>query len=49
MLADTLRVNEVERKENEELREEWLANITHDIKTPLASIQGYAEIINDKI
>ncbi|HBF9722044.1 TPA: ATP-binding protein [Clostridioides difficile] len=48
MLADTLRVNEVERKENEELREEWLANITHDIKTPLASIQGYAEIINDK-
>lgn len=48
MLADTLRINEAERKENEEIREEWLANITHDIKTPLASIQGYAEIINDK-
>lgn len=48
MLADTLRINESKRKENEELREEWLANITHDIKTPLASIQGYAEIINDK-
>ncbi|MCC0640029.1 MULTISPECIES: sensor histidine kinase [unclassified Clostridioides] len=48
MLADTLRVNEAERKENEEMREEWLANITHDINTPLASIQGYAEIINDK-
>ncbi|NMS91416.1 HAMP domain-containing histidine kinase [Clostridioides difficile] len=48
MLADTLRINEAERKENEKLREEWLANITHDIKTPLASIQGYAEIINDK-
>lgn len=48
MLADTLRINEDERKENEELREEWLTNITHDIKTPLASIQGYAEIINDK-
>lgn len=48
MLADTLRINEAERKENEEMREEWLANITHDIKTPLASIQGYAEIINDK-
>ena len=30
------------------MREEWLANITHDIKTPLASIQGYAEIISDK-
>ncbi|UWD47532.1 HAMP domain-containing histidine kinase [Clostridioides difficile] len=48
ILADTLRINEAESKENEELREEWLANITHDIKTPLASIQGYAEIINDK-
>ncbi|MCC0655466.1 MULTISPECIES: sensor histidine kinase [unclassified Clostridioides] len=48
MLADTLKVNEAERKENEEMREEWLANITHDINTPLASIQGYAEIINDK-
>lgn len=48
MLADTLRINEAERKENEKLREEWLANITHDIKTPLSSIQGYAEIINDK-
>ncbi|MCC0650632.1 sensor histidine kinase [Clostridioides sp. ZZV15-6598] len=48
ILADTLRINEAERKENEEIREEWLANITHDIKTPLASIQGYAEIINDK-
>ncbi|MBW6409575.1 sensor histidine kinase [Clostridium weizhouense] len=47
-LSDTLRRNEIERKELELMREEWLANITHDIKTPLASIQGYAEIISDK-
>ncbi|MGY3839550.1 sensor histidine kinase, partial [Bacillus atrophaeus] len=26
----------------------WISNISHDIKTPLASIQGYAEIIKDK-
>ncbi|WP_315080845.1 HAMP domain-containing sensor histidine kinase [uncultured Clostridium sp.] len=47
-LANVLRRNEIERKELDSMREEWLANITHDIKTPLASIQGYAEIISDK-
>lgn len=47
-LASVLRRNEIERKELDSMREEWLANITHDIKTPLASIQGYAEIISDK-
>lgn len=47
-LSSTLRENENQRKELESMREEWLANITHDIKTPLASIQGYAEIISDK-
>ena len=29
------------------MREEWISHISHDIKTPLASIQGYAEIIKD--
>ena len=47
-LSSTLRENDNQRKELESMREEWLANITHDIKTPLASIQGYAEIISDK-
>lgn len=47
-LSRTLRENDNQRKELESMREEWLANITHDIKTPLASIQGYAEIISDK-
>ncbi|AIY78654.1 HAMP domain-containing histidine kinase [Clostridium botulinum] len=47
-LASVLKRNEIERKELDSMREEWLANITHDIKTPLASIQGYAEIISDK-
>lgn len=26
-------------------REEWVANITHDLKTPLSPIQGYAELL----
>ena len=29
------------------MKEEWIGNISHDIKTPLASIQGYAEMIKD--
>lgn len=33
------------RRETEKIREEWIANITHDLKTPLSPIKGYAEIL----
>jgi signal transduction histidine kinase len=46
-LADTLALGENERKKNEQLREEWIANITHDLKTPLSSIKGYAELMQE--
>ncbi|WP_432403252.1 ATP-binding protein [Wukongibacter sp. M2B1] len=46
-LSDTLKSNEKERKKIEVMKEEWIANISHDIKTPLASIKGYAEILSD--
>lgn len=45
-LADTLKSNERERKKIESMRNEWVANISHDIKTPLASIKGYAELMS---
>lgn len=32
-------------KENEKLRREFTANVTHELKTPLTSINGYAEMI----
>ncbi|MGR6341790.1 sensor histidine kinase [Priestia megaterium] len=46
-LSNQLIANEKERKKLEMMREDWIGNISHDIKTPLASIQGYAELIKD--
>ncbi len=34
-------------RENKRSRNEWIANISHDIKTPLATIRGYAEILSN--
>lgn len=31
--------------ETDKTREEWIANITHDLKTPLSPVKGYAEIL----
>lgn len=48
LLSAELEASEAERKKLDRMKEEWIANITHDIKTPLASIQGYAEMMRDK-
>ncbi len=34
-------------QDTERLRREWIANITHDLKTPLSPIKGYAELLMD--
>lgn len=47
-LSEELQASEAERKKLDRMKEEWIGNISHDIKTPLASIQGYAEIMKDK-
>ncbi|HAX72344.1 MAG TPA: sensor histidine kinase [Firmicutes bacterium] len=47
-LALKLERAEFERQQMEALREEWIGNITHDIKTPLTSIRGNAEILGDE-
>ena len=44
-LSYKLEDNEVERKKIDKMRNEWIANISHDIKTPLSSIKGYAEFL----
>ncbi|WP_297635955.1 HAMP domain-containing sensor histidine kinase [uncultured Clostridium sp.] len=46
-LGERLDDNEKERAKLDEMREEWISNISHDIKTPLTSIIGNAEIIGD--
>ena len=44
-LANKLEQNKIEKQKIDKLRDEWIANITHDIKTPLSSIKGYAEVL----
>lgn len=36
-----------EREESEQMRREFTANVSHELKTPLTSISGYAEIIRN--
>lgn len=45
--AVLLLVNETEKIERENLRREFSANVSHELKTPLTSISGFAEIIQD--
>lgn len=37
------------RTEQEEMRQEFLANVSHELKTPIALIQGYAEGLQENI
>ncbi|MGL5750192.1 MAG: sensor histidine kinase [Paraclostridium sp.] len=46
-LSYKLKENELERKKIDKMREDWIANISHDIKTPLSSIKGYAEFLGE--
>lgn len=38
-----------EKKETEKIRREFTANVSHELKTPLTSISGYAELIENGI
>ena len=38
-----------EKEEIDEMRKEFLSNVSHELKTPIALIQGYAEGLQDNI
>ena len=46
-LAQTLNYARDELDKTEELRRELLANVSHDLKTPLTMIRAYAEMVRD--
>ncbi|MFB9329978.1 sensor histidine kinase [Paenibacillus aurantiacus] len=44
-LTRALRAGKDAAERTQRTREEWIAGVTHDMKTPLASIQGYAHMM----
>lgn len=46
-LADTLNYTTKELKKTDELRKDLIANVSHDLRTPLTIIKAYAEMIRD--
>jgi len=44
-MADTIAANMENLKQTDRLRRELIANVSHDLRSPLASIQGYIETI----
>ena len=44
-MADTIVANMDELKRTDQLRRELIANVSHDLRSPLASMQGYIETI----
>ena len=43
--ARAIQIDQQSRKSSERLRREFTANVSHELKTPLTSISGYAELI----
>ncbi|WP_312648245.1 sensor histidine kinase [Aminipila sp.] len=46
-LDTEIKASDIAREQNDKMREEWIANVTHDLKTPLSPIRGYAELMVD--
>jgi signal transduction histidine kinase len=44
-MAEQLSLAEKERKQLETTREEWMTGISHDLRTPLSTIQGYGHML----
>lgn len=47
-LQSRLQIARMQERDFEKQRNEWIANISHDLKTPLSSISGYSELMADE-
>jgi two-component system phosphate regulon sensor histidine kinase PhoR len=47
--AVVVMMDDTEKESREELRREFTSNVSHELKTPLTSISGFAELIRDGI
>ena len=47
-LTETLQLHETQRRKITQTREEWITGLSHDLKTPLSSISGYAQMLESK-
>ncbi|NIP62762.1 MAG: HAMP domain-containing protein [Nitrosopumilaceae archaeon] len=45
LMSDTIKEKEEEARRNDLAKDEFLAMITHELKTPLVPIQGYADLL----
>lgn len=45
LMSDTIKEKEEEARKNDLAKDEFLAMITHELKTPLVPIQGYADLL----
>lgn len=44
-LTATLKIHQNQQKTLERTREDWISGLSHDMKTPLSSISGYAQML----
>jgi two-component system sensor histidine kinase BaeS len=48
-MADTIEADVTELRQQEQLRRDLIANIAHDLVTPLTAIQGFSEALADDV
>lgn len=46
-MNEEIRHSDQIKEETDRVRREWITNITHDLKTPLSPVKGYAELLAD--
>jgi len=45
-LSQSLKESEEKKRQLDKAREEWVAGVSHDMKTPLSSVKGYADLLS---